>query len=82
MAIAAALFAASCGGSSSSSGSSASSESISGQTITVLVPYVMPQSLLNQFTKETGEAVWVNPLLIRLVHASLAGSRCISQNLI
>jgi hypothetical protein len=28
-----------------------------------------------QFTKETGEAVWVNPLLIRLVHASLAGSR-------
>ena len=42
MAIAAALFAASCGGSSSSSGSSASSESIRGQTITVLVPYAMP----------------------------------------
>ena len=54
MAIAAALFAASCGGSSSSSGSSASSESIRGQTITVLVPYVMPQKLLNQFTAETG----------------------------
>jgi ABC-type glycerol-3-phosphate transport system substrate-binding protein len=56
-AIAAALFAASCGGSSSSSGasgSSASSESIRGQTITVLVPYVMPQKLLNQFTAETG----------------------------
>ena len=57
MAIAAALFAASCGGSSSSSGSSASSESIRGQTITVLVPYAMPQKLLNQFTAETGVKV-------------------------
>ena len=56
-AIAAALFAASCGGSSSSSGSSASSESIRGQTITVLVPYVMPQKLLNQLTAETGVKV-------------------------
>ena len=57
MAIVAALFAASCGGSSSSSGSSASSESIRGQTITVLVPYAMPQKLLNQFTAETGVKV-------------------------
>jgi len=57
MAIAGALFAASCGGSSSSSGSSASSESIRGQTITVLVPYAMPQKLLNQFTAETGVKV-------------------------
>jgi len=57
MAIAATLFAASCGGSSSSSGSSASSESIMGQTITVLVPYAMPQKLLNQFTAETGVKV-------------------------
>ena len=57
MATAAALFAASCGGSSSSSGSSASSESIRGQTITVLVPYAMPQKLLSQFTAETGVKV-------------------------
>jgi hypothetical protein len=28
-----------------------------------------------EFTKETGEAVWVNPLRIRLVYASHAGSR-------
>ena len=56
-AIAAALFAASCGGSSSSSGSSASSGSIRGQTITVLVPYVMPQKLLHQFTDQTGVKV-------------------------
>jgi multiple sugar transport system substrate-binding protein len=50
-----ALLVASCGGgSSSSSGAGGSSESIKGQTITVMVPYVMPQKLLNQFTAETG----------------------------
>ena len=54
----ASLLAASCGGgSSSSSGSGGSSESIRGQTITVLVPYKMPQSLLNKFTAETGVKV-------------------------
>ena len=45
--------AAACGGgssSSSSSGGGGSSEDIKGQTITVLVPYMMPQKLLDQFT--------------------------------
>jgi multiple sugar transport system substrate-binding protein len=50
------LAAASCGGGSSSS-SGAGSESIRGQTITVLVPYLMPQKLLNQFTAQTGVKV-------------------------
>jgi multiple sugar transport system substrate-binding protein len=50
------LAAASCGGSSSGS-SGGSSGSIRGQTITVLVPYVMPQKLLNQFTAQTGVKV-------------------------
>src|SRR4051794_22589377 len=52
--------AAACGGgsSSSTSGSSgAASESIKGQSITVLVPYKMPQKLLDQFTAETGVKV-------------------------
>jgi multiple sugar transport system substrate-binding protein len=56
-----ALAAAACGGGSSggsgSGGSGGSSESIRGQTITVLVPYKMPQSLLNSFTQETGVKV-------------------------
>ena len=43
--------------SSSSSGGGGSSESIQGQTITVLVPYEMPQKLLDQFTAETGVKV-------------------------
>src|SRR4051794_6752025 len=52
--------AAACGGGSSSSssgGSGAASESIKGQSITVLVPYKMPQKLLDQFTAETGVKV-------------------------
>jgi multiple sugar transport system substrate-binding protein len=55
-----ALAVASCGGGSSSGDSGASggsSESIKGQTITVMVPYVMPQKLLDQFTAETGVKV-------------------------
>jgi multiple sugar transport system substrate-binding protein len=53
-----ATVAASCGGSSGGGSSSGgSSESIRGQTITVLVPYKMPQSLLDQFTAETGVKV-------------------------
>jgi multiple sugar transport system substrate-binding protein len=56
--VACSALAASCGGgSSSSSGAGGSSESIRGQTITVLVPYVMPQKLLNQFTAQTGVKV-------------------------
>src|SRR3954451_14286219 len=49
-----------CGGGSSSSdsnGSGGSSESIKGQTITVLVPYKMPQKLLDEFTAQTGVKV-------------------------
>src|SRR5690348_15550806 len=54
-----ALGVAACGGGSSGSsgGGGGTSESIRGQTITVLVPYKMPQSLLNQFTAETGVKV-------------------------
>ena len=48
--------AASCGGSSNSS-SEGTGGSIRGQTITVLVPYKMPQKLLNQFTAQTGVKV-------------------------
>jgi multiple sugar transport system substrate-binding protein len=57
--LALAVSAGSCGGSSGggSSGSGGSSESIRGQTITVLIPYKMPQSLLNKFTAETGVKV-------------------------
>ena len=60
LATAALTLAAACGGSDSgSSGGTggASSESIRGQTITVLVPYAMPQSLLAKFTAETGVKV-------------------------
>lgn len=60
-----------CGSSSSSSSSSAasstggsssksvfaSSTSLRGQHITVLLPYTVPQSFLNQFTKQTGVTV-------------------------
>ena len=52
--------AAACGGSDSNSGSSGgggATESIRGQTITVLVPYAMPKSLLDKFTAETGVKV-------------------------
>jgi multiple sugar transport system substrate-binding protein len=52
----ASTLAASCGGG-SSSGGGGTSESIRGQTITVLVPYKMPQSLLDKFTAETGVKV-------------------------
>jgi multiple sugar transport system substrate-binding protein len=53
-----ASLAASCGGSSGGGSSSGgSSESIRGQTITVMVPYVMPQSLLDEFTAQTGVKV-------------------------
>src|SRR5690242_14545076 len=45
--------AAACGGG-SSSGGTGSGGSIRGQTITVLVPYVMPKKLLDQFTAQTG----------------------------
>src|SRR6476620_9825245 len=60
LATAALTLAAACGGSDSgSSGGTggASSESIRGQTITVLVPYAMPKSLLDKFTAETGVKV-------------------------
>jgi multiple sugar transport system substrate-binding protein len=57
LALAASAAAASCGGGSSSSTGGGSSESIRGQTITVLVPYVMPQKLLKQFTAQTGVKV-------------------------
>ena len=54
-----ALAAAACGGSSSGSsgGGGGTSESIRGQTITVLVPYKMPQKLLDEFTAQTGVKV-------------------------
>lgn len=54
-----ALVAAACGGGSSGGQSStaSSSESIRGQTITVFVPYKMPQSLLDKFTADTGVKV-------------------------
>ena len=48
--------AAACGGG-SSSGGTGSGGSIRGQTITVLVPYVMPKKLLEQFTAQTGVKV-------------------------
>jgi multiple sugar transport system substrate-binding protein len=51
-----ALAAGACGGS-SGSGSGSSGGSIRGQTITVLIPYKMPQKLLNQFTAQTGVKV-------------------------
>ena len=60
LATAALTLAAACGGSDSGSTTSSgggSSESIRGQTITVLIPYAMPQSLLNKFTAETGVKV-------------------------
>jgi multiple sugar transport system substrate-binding protein len=52
-----ALAAGACGGSSGSSSSGSSGGSIRGQTITVLIPYKMPQKLLNQFTAQTGVKV-------------------------
>jgi multiple sugar transport system substrate-binding protein len=56
LACGAALLAAACGGGSDSGGSS-SGGSIRGQTITVMVPYDMPQKLLDQFTAQTGVKV-------------------------
>jgi len=59
--LALAAAAAACGGgssdSSSSAGSGGASEDIKGQTITVLIPYQMPKSLLDKFTAETGVKV-------------------------
>src|SRR6478735_6311198 len=59
--LALAATAAACGGgssdSSSSAGSGGASEDIKGQTITVLIPYQMPKSLLDKFTAETGVKV-------------------------
>ena len=60
VAVAALTLAAACGGSdsnSASSGGGGTTESIRGQTITVLVPYAMSQKLLDQFTAETGVKV-------------------------
>src|SRR3954447_6704364 len=60
VAVALLTLAAACGGSDSNSGSSGgggATESIRGQTITVLVPYAMPKSLLDKFTAETGVKV-------------------------
>lgn len=48
---------AACGGGSGSAGAGTSGGSIRGQTITVLVPYVMPKKLLDQFTAQTGVKV-------------------------
>ena len=56
LACGAALLVAACGGGSGSGGTS-SGGSIRGQTITVMVPYDMPQKLLNQFTAQTGVKV-------------------------
>jgi multiple sugar transport system substrate-binding protein len=50
-----AVVAGACGG--GSSGSSSAGSSIRGQTITVLIPYRMPQKLLSQFTAQTGVKV-------------------------
>src|SRR6478752_5623516 len=59
--LALAATAAACGGGSSdssgSAGSGGASEDIKGQTITVLIPYQMPKSLLDKFTAETGVKV-------------------------
>ncbi len=53
-----AITAAACGGSSSSGDSSApASSSIRGTSITVLVPYKIPQSVIDSFTKATGVKV-------------------------
>jgi multiple sugar transport system substrate-binding protein len=57
-ALAVAALAAACGGSSSSSGGGGTGGgSIRGQTITVLMPYALPQSVINGFTKKTGVKV-------------------------
>src|SRR4249919_2650508 len=60
VAVAVLTLAAACGGSDSNSGDTGgggTTESIRGQTITVLVPYAMPKSLLDKFTAETGVKV-------------------------
>ena len=55
---------------SSSGGSNGgSSESIRGQTITVLVPYNMPQRLLNQFT---ADGLGTLPICMAKTHLSLS----------
>jgi len=77
-----ALLVGACG--SSSTGSSASNSfspnaSIRGQHITVLLPYTVPQSILNQFTKQTGvtltfeTAGWDN-VKAKLIVANTAGT--------
>ena len=48
---------AACGGGGGGGGNAATGGSIRGQTITVLIPYVMPQKLLDKFTAETGVKV-------------------------
>ncbi len=79
----AALLLCACG--SSSNGSSASNAAFSstapirGQHITVLLPYTVPQSILNQFTKQTGvkltfeTAGWDN-VKSKLIVANTAGT--------
>lgn len=55
----------------SSSGSSDTSGSIKGQRITVLIPYKVPQSILDQFTKETGVKVSFQVTAFDALHQKL-----------
>ncbi len=61
-----------CGSSSSSGGFTAPGKtSIKGQTITVLLPYNVPQSILSQFTAETGVKVNLEVVAFDSLHAKL-----------
>jgi len=63
---------AACGSSSSSGGLSTSGKaSIKGQTITVLLPYKVPKTLLDQFTTQTGVKVNLDVAAFDQVHSKL-----------
>jgi multiple sugar transport system substrate-binding protein len=65
---------AACGGGGDGSGSSSGFDpnaDIKGQTITVLIPYKVPSSILDEFTKETGVNVTFNTAGWDAIHSKL-----------
>jgi len=65
----------------SSSSSSDTAGSIKGQRITVLIPYKVPQSLLDQFTKETGVKVTFQVTAFDALHQKLVVAASAKTNI-
>jgi multiple sugar transport system substrate-binding protein len=71
---------AACGGGGSSGGFNPNAK-VRGQTITVLLPYKVPASILDQFTKETGVKVTYNTAGWDAIHSKLIVSNEAQSNI-